>query len=57
MNFKQEYGVGIAEGPLEGLLARAIVVVDESGTVIYADFAKELKEEPDYETVLAVLKG
>ena len=54
--FGEAYGVRISEGPLEGLLARAVVVLDEGGTVIYADFAKDLKEEPDYGEILATLK-
>lgn len=53
--FGKDYGVAIAEGPLAGLLARAIVIVDESGTVIYAAFADELKEEPNYEEALDAL--
>ena len=54
--FGDAYGVRIAEGPLEGLLARAVVVLDGEGTVIYAAFAKDLKEEPDYGEILATLK-
>lgn len=54
--FGDEYGVRIAEGPLEGLLARAVVVLDEEGTIRYAAFARDLKEEPPYEEILATLK-
>ncbi|WP_300668486.1 thiol peroxidase [Desulfoluna sp.] len=53
--FGDAYGVRIAEGPLEGLLARAVVVLDEEGTVIYSSFAKDLKEEPPYDEILASL--
>jgi len=53
--FGDAYGVRIAEGPLQGLLARAVVVLDEEGTVIYSSFAKDLKEEPPYEEILAAL--
>lgn len=53
--FGDVYGVRITEGPLEGLLARAVVVIDEGGTVIYSSFATDLKEEPPYEEILATL--
>lgn len=56
-SFGEAYGVRIAEGPLAGLLARAVVVIDKDGSVIFSTFAKDLKEEPDYQTVLNVLKG
>ena len=55
-NFGDDYGVRIIEGPLEGLLARSVVVIDKNGTVIYASFVKELKEEPPYEEILNTLK-
>ena len=54
--FGDAYGVRIAEGPLEGLLGRAVVVIDEAGSVIYSSFATDLKEEPPYEEILATLK-
>ncbi|VFQ45674.1 thiol peroxidase [Desulfoluna butyratoxydans] len=53
--FGDAYGVRIAEGPLQGLLARAVVVLDEEGTVIYSSFSKDLKEEPPYDEILASL--
>ncbi|PIE61511.1 MAG: lipid hydroperoxide peroxidase [Desulfobacterales bacterium] len=54
--FGSDYGVGIQNGPLAGLTARAVVVVDEGGNVIYSQLAPEIKEEPDYEKALAALK-
>ncbi len=54
--FGNTYGVRIADGPLSGLLARAVVVIDENGTIIYSKLVEELKNEPDYEEVLGVLK-
>ena len=44
-----------AEGPLEGLLSRSVVVVDESGKVIYQEQVAETVNEPNYEAALAVL--
>ena len=55
-DFGDDYGVRIVGGPLEGLLARSVVVIDEGGTVLYASFVKELKEEPPYEEILKILK-
>ncbi len=54
--FGNTYGVRIADGPLTGLLARAVIVLDENGTVIYANLVDELTQEPDYEAVFDVLK-
>ncbi|MCG8688047.1 MAG: thiol peroxidase [Desulfobacterales bacterium] len=53
--FGQDYGVGIEDGPLAGLTARAVVVIDEVGKVVHAQLVGEIKEEPDYEAALAAL--
>lgn len=53
--FGQDYGVVIAEGPLRGLLSRAIVIVDEAGLVVYAEHVQEITREPDYEAALRAL--
>ena len=52
-SFGDAYGVRITEGPLNGLLARAVVVVDGDGTVRYSQLVPEIKEEPDYDAALA----
>jgi len=49
------YGVRIIDGPLAGLLARAVVVIDEKGKVLYSQLVPEITEEPDYEAALKVL--
>ena len=54
--FATDYGVDIVDGPLAGLLARAVVVIDETGRVIYAQLVDEITSEPDYEAVLEILK-
>ena len=54
-DFGRIYGVRIADGPLAGLLARAVVVVDENGQVIYTQLVDEATDEPDYEAALAKL--
>lgn len=53
--FGDHYGVTIKEGPLAGLFARAVVVIDESGKVIYTELVPEIAEEPDYDAALAAL--
>ena len=54
--FLQAYGVAIADGPLKGLAARAVVVIDENDNVIFSQLVDEITTEPDYEAALAVLK-
>jgi len=54
--FIQDYGVDIAGGPLAGVTARAVVVLDEHNKVLHAELVKEIAEEPNYEAALAVLK-
>ncbi len=53
--FLQDYGVAIAEGPLAGLAARAVVVLDEQGKVLHSQLVAEIGSEPDYAAALAVL--
>lgn len=50
--FGRDYGVAITTGPLTGLLARAIVIVDPSGKVVYTEQVPEIGQEPDYEKAL-----
>ena len=52
-SFGDAYGLRITEGPLGGLLARAVVVVDGDGQVRYSQLVPEIKEEPDYDAALA----
>ncbi|AMS17819.1 MULTISPECIES: thiol peroxidase [Pseudomonas] len=54
--FIENYGVAIADGPLAGLTARAVVVLDENDTVLHSELVKEIAEEPNYDAALAVLK-
>lgn len=46
----------MTDGPLKGLLARAVVVVDENGKIIYEEFVPEITQEPNYEAAIAALK-
>ena len=54
-SFGTDYGVEIKTGILRSLLSRAIVVIDESGKVIYTQQIPEIGEEPDYDSALGVL--
>lgn len=54
--FGDRYGVRIAEGPLKGLFARAVVVLDENGKVLYTQLVPEITEEPDYEAALKAVQ-
>jgi hypothetical protein len=54
--FKNAYGVDIKTGPLAGVCARAVVVVDENDTVKYSELVSEIKQEPNYDAALAALK-
>ena len=54
--FSSYYSVIMEEGPLAGLFSRAVVVIDESGKVIYTEQVPEIVQEPDYNSALASLK-
>ena len=55
-DFVEGYGLRLADGPLEGLMARAVVVIDEDGRVIYTQLVKTISDEPDYEVALKALQ-
>ena len=51
----EDYGVTMIDGPLEGLLSRAVIVIDENGVVTYTQQVPEITTEPDYDAALAAL--
>lgn len=53
--FGSSYGAAIIDGPLAGLLSRAVVVIDEAGLVLYTEQVPEIASEPDYTSALAAL--
>lgn len=53
--FGKDYGLEISEGAFSGLHSRCIVVLDESGKVVYTEQVPEIAQEPDYEKALAAL--
>lgn len=55
--FAEKFGVQIVDGPLAGLLARSVIILDEDRNVIYAQLVDDIVHEPDYEAALRVLEG
>ncbi len=53
--FLSDYGVGMVDGPLAGLTARAVVVIDGSGKVVHSQLVPEIAQEPDYDAALGSL--
>jgi len=53
--FETAYGVLMVDGPLKGLIARSVVVIDEAGVVKYTQLVNEIADEPDYAAALAAL--
>jgi thiol peroxidase len=53
--FGESYGVRILDGPLAGLMSRAVVVIDEQGKVVYTEQVPEIGQEPNYDAALAKL--
>ena len=51
-SFADKYGVLMIDGPLHGLLARAVVVVNPEGKVVYTELVPEIAQEPDYESAI-----
>jgi thiol peroxidase len=55
-DFKSKYGVDITSGPLKGVTARAVIVLDASNKVLHSELVPEIKQEPNYDAALAALK-
>jgi len=55
--FSEKYGIEIVDGPFAGLLARAVIILDEDRKVIYSQLVEEITNEPDYEAAIAAVKG
>jgi len=54
--FAKDYGVLIEDGPLAGITARAIVVLDATGKVLHTELVAEIADEPDYDAAIAALE-
>jgi thiol peroxidase len=55
-DFHSKYGVDITDGPLKGLTARGVLVLDENNKVLHSELVPEIKQEPNYDSALAALK-
>ncbi|MHC8948110.1 thiol peroxidase [Sphingobacterium hungaricum] len=53
--FSKAYGLRVENGPLEGLLSRSVVVLNEKGEVVYTEQVSEITNEPNYDAALAVV--
>lgn len=53
----ENYGIGISEGALKGLAARAVIVIDENDNVVFSQLVNEITNEPDYDAALSALKA
>ncbi len=54
--FLNNYGVELTSGPLAGVAARAVVVLDENNNVLHSELVSEIRNEPNYDAALAALK-
>ena len=55
-SFEKGYGLLMTDGPLQGLLARAVVVIDKDGKVVYTELVDDITHEPDYDRAIAALQ-
>ncbi len=55
-SFGEDYGITITDGPMAGLLGRAVVVIGADGKVVYTELVPEIGSEPDYDAALAATK-
>ncbi len=56
-SFGEDFGITITDGPMAGLLGRAVVVVGADGKVAYTELVPEIGQEPDYDAAVAALGG
>ncbi|QIX25216.1 thiol peroxidase [Nocardioides sp. JQ2195] len=54
-SFGEDFGVTMADGPMAGLLARSVVVLDADGTVVHSELVPEITQEPDYDAAVSAL--
>ena len=55
-NFANDYQTTIINGPLKGLSSRAVIIIDENGKIIYTEQVPEIKQEPNYDAAINILK-
>lgn len=54
-SFGEDYGIKFADGPMKGLMARGVIVIDTDGNVLYSSLTPSVGEEPAYDEILNVL--
>ena len=54
--FGKVYGLLLTDGMFEGLLTRAVIIVNAEGKIVYQEICKEIADEPDYDAALKVLQ-
>lgn len=54
-SFGEDFGVTMADGPMAGLLARSVVVLDADGKVLHTELVPEITQEPDYDAAVKAL--
>lgn len=55
-SFGEDFGVRLVDGPMAGLLARSVVVLDAQGQVVHTELVPEISREPDYDAAMAALR-
>lgn len=55
-SFAKDYGLEFVDGPLKGLLARTVLIIDKEGKIAYRDIVEEVTNEPDYSSIVTELK-
>jgi thiol peroxidase len=56
LSFGKDYGVQIVDGPLAGLMSRAVLVLDSDNKIIYTEQVPEISQEPNYDDALAAVR-
>ena len=57
LDFGRAFGVTLVDGPMRGLFARAVVALDENGTVVHTELVPELTHEPDYDLAIHAIRN
>jgi thiol peroxidase len=56
-SFGRDYGCEIADGPMAGILSRAVLVLDADNTIVYQEQVPEIAQEPDYDKALEAVRA
>jgi len=57
LDFGTAFGINLVDGPMRGLFARAVVALDENGTVVHTELVPELTHEPDYDLAIHAIRN